>query len=469
MIKQFPEKFIFGAASASYQVEGAFDADGKGLSNWDVFSKIEGKTFEGTNGDVAVDHYHRYKEDVQLMKKMGLQSYRFSISWSRILPKGIGEVNENGIKFYNDLIDELLLNDIEPIITLYHWDLPNCLEELGGWSNTDSVDWFLEYANLCISEFADKVNKIITFNEMSVFVTHGYIKAAHPPNLSDETLFAKALHNVNMAHAKCVIETKKKFPTLKIGITHAIGPSYPMSTSKEDFLQKKLLDEYNYKLYFDASLKGKYTKTEIYTSLLNSYGTTKMYDDCKVMREAAALNDFVGINYYQPSRISATSTPDCKVRKNQTREKATGAAEKRCDYLNYSKWGWEIYPDALYDILRDIYMDYNGIEIIITENGLGDEDPVDNGVIDDVNRIHYINDHLFQVKKAITNGINVSGYYAWSFTDLLSWLNGYKKQYGFVYVDHNNNLERICKSSFHWYSEVIKSMGENIQLPDTYK
>lgn len=465
-MKKFNDNFIFGAASAAYQVEGAFETDGKQVSNWDTFSKIEGKTFEATNGDVAVDHFHRYKEDVQLMKEMGLESYRFSFSWSRII-KEDGSVNEKGVEFYNNLIDELIANGIKPFATLYHWDLPNHLEERGGWSNELIVDDFVNYANVCFDNFADRVVDFITFNEAIVFCALGYLLEAHPPGVSDPALYYKATHNVNMSHAKAVLDYKAKYDG-KIGITHVLSPVYPGDQSASALAAKKWVELDNFYWYYDPILKGSYPE-ELYEYANTNFDFSVSDADLAILAEAAPLNNFIGINYYQPSRVVENESAAERV---GGRENSTGGAggvsfdgKTRSvvnDDCTYTKWGWETYPRALYDGMKKIQDEYGAIEIIITENGLGDVDVVEGDRILDQPRIDYISDHLKEVHEAAVNGINITGYFAWSFTDLLSWLNGYKKQYGFVYVDHNKDLERRKKDSYFWYQEVIATRGSSI-------
>ncbi|MDZ5000309.1 family 1 glycosylhydrolase, partial [Clostridium perfringens] len=258
---KFSNDFLFGAASASYQIEGAWNEDGKGLSNWDVFSKIPGKTFEGTNGDIAIDHYHRYKEDIKLMAEMGLESYRFSISWPRIIPNGIGEVNQKGIEFYNNIIDECLKYGIVPFATLYHWDLPQVLEEKGGWTNKETIESFVKYSEICYKAFGDRVKHWITFNEIVVFCGLGYLAGAHPPAIvGDINKYFQATHNVFLAHAKSV----ELYKTLKqygeIGITHVFSPAFSIDDKEENLLAAEHANKVDMHWYYDPILKGEYPK-----------------------------------------------------------------------------------------------------------------------------------------------------------------------------------------------------------------
>ncbi|MHC1682129.1 MAG: GH1 family beta-glucosidase [Clostridiaceae bacterium] len=467
---KFPKDFLFGAASASYQVEGAYNEDGKGVSNWDVFSKIPGKTFEGTNGDVSVDHYHRYKEDVKLMAEIGLESYRFSISWPRIIPDGDGEVNLKGIEFYNNLIDECLKYGIVPFVTLYHWDLPQVLEEDGGWLNKRTVDAFVKYAKTCYEAFGDRVKHWITFNETVVFASLGYLAGAHPPGIkNDVEKYFQVTHNVFTAHAKAVKGYKALRQFGEIGITHVFSPGFSVDDSEENIKATYHANQYNTAWYYDPILKGNYP--EYVVKQLEEKGWTPDWtkDELEVISETAKYNDFIGLNYYQPQRVMKNDTfGDVE----KTRENSTGAPGNasfdgvyKTVMMNdkvYTKWGWEISPDAFLDGLRMLKADYGDVKIYITENGLGDEDPIIDGEIVDVPRIKYIEAHLKAVKNAIIENINLKGYYAWSAIDLLSWLNGYKKQYGFIFVNHKNNLERKIKLSGYWYKKVIEERGENL-------
>ena len=468
---RFPKDFLFGAASASYQVEGAWNEDGKGITNWDVFSKIPGKTFEGTNGDIAVDHYHRYKEDIKLMAEMGLESYRFSISWARIIPDGDGEVNEKGIEFYNNVINECLKYGIVPFVTLYHWDLPNNLEENGGWTNKRTVNAFLKYAGVCFRAFGDRVKHWITFNESIVFCQLGYLAGAHPPGIvGDVKKYFQATHNVSVAHAKAIKEYKSLKQYGEIGITHVFSPAFSIDDKEENIKATEHANYLEIFWYYDPILKGEYPEYVIKQLKEHDLEPDWTDDELKLLKEAAELNDFLGLNYYQPRRVMKND--EVEVITEADRERSTGKPGNASfdgvyktvmmDDKVYTKWGWEISPEGFLDGLRMLKERYGDVKLYITENGLGDEDPIIDGEICDIPRIKFIEEHLRAVKKAIAEGINLKGYYAWSVIDLLSWLNGYKKQYGFIYVDHKNNYERKKKMSFYWYKNIIETRGEEL-------
>lgn len=467
---KFSYDFLFGAASASYQVEGAWNEDGKGVSNWDVFSKIPGKTFEGTNGDVSVDHYHRYKEDIKLMAEIGLESYRFSVSWPRIIPDGDGEINQKGLDFYNNLIDECLKYGIVPFVTLYHWDMPQVLEEAGGWTNRRTVDGFVKYAEACFKSFGDRVKHWITFNETVVFTALGYLAGAHPPGIkNDPKKFFQATHNVFTAHAKAVKLYKSMRQFGEIGITHVFSPAFSIDDKEENIEATYHANQHGINWFYDPVLKGHYP--EYVVKQLNEMEWTPDWteEELGILREAAIHNDFIGLNYYQPQRVMKN---DSNSDVERSRENSTGAPGNpsfdgvfktvMMDDKVYTKWGWEIAPDAFLEGLRMLKREYGDIKIYITENGLGDEDPIIEDEIVDVPRIKYIEEHLKALKRAVEENINVKGYYAWSAIDLLSWLNGYKKQYGFIYVDHKDNLNRKIKLSGNWYKRVIEERGENL-------
>lgn len=467
---KFSNDFLFGAASASYQVEGAWNEDGKGVSNWDVFSKIPGKTFEGTNGDVAVDHYHRYKEDIKLMAEMGLESYRFSVSWPRIIPDGTGEVNPKGIEFYNNIIDECLKYGIVPFVTLYHWDLPQVLEEKGGWLNKDTIDAFVRYSEVCYKAFGDRVKHWITFNETIVFCSLGYLAGAHPPAIvGDANKYFQATHNVFLAHAKSIELYKSLKQYGEIGITHVFSPAFSVDDKEENILAAKHANELEINWYYDPILKGEYPKYVVDHLAKNNIKIDWTDAELEIIKNAADKNDFIGLNYYQPQRVMKNNEDENVER---SRENSTGAPGNpsfdgfyrtvKMDDKKYTKWGWEISPEAFLEGLKMLKGRYGDVKIYITENGLGDEDPIIEGEIVDIPRIKFIETHLSAVKNAINAGINIKGYYAWSVIDLLSWLNGYKKQYGFIYVDHNDNLKRKKKASFYWYKNIIKTRGEYI-------
>lgn len=483
-LDDFPKEFLWGAASAAYQVEGAWDADGKGPSVWDQFSKIPNKTFEGTNGDVAVDHYHRYKEDVALMKKLGLKAYRFSVAWSRVIPDGDGQVNPAGLAFYANLIDELISNGIEPVLTLYHWDLPLALQErYGGWESRKTINAFLKYCDILFTAFKDKVKYWVTFNEQNVFTTLGYRLEAHPPGVRDLKRMYEANHIVNLANAKAIALFHQMVPNGLIGPSFGYGPMYPLTANPTDVLAAENGEALNNSWWLDVYCKGQYPKVIFKQLKALGLAPTLEEGDDEILK--LGKPDFVGINYYHGGTAKVNGFEDTEeavatdkdsnvtdpyLMQNNRSEEAS--PEKVMftvvdnPYLEKTDWGWEIDPAGFRVALRRIYDRYD-LPVFVTENGLGaiDELTADGEIHDDY-RIQYLEKHLLEMKKAITDGVEVIGYCAWSFTDLLSWLNGYKKRYGFVYVNRDEysekDLARIPKDSFYWYQTVIETNGSDI-------
>ncbi|CDI02909.1 Aryl-phospho-beta-D-glucosidase BglC [Candidatus Competibacter denitrificans Run_A_D11] len=474
-MKNFPNDFLWGAATAAYQVEGAYQQDGKSLSIWDIYSHLPGTTYQGTNGDQAVDHYHRYQEDVRLMAEMGLKSYRFSISWPRIFPNGQGEVNPKGIEFYSRLIDELLKYNITPVATLYHWDLPQALQERGGWENRELIELFAQYAKTCFEHFGDRVPYWITFNETINFIMLGYRDGLHPPGVKDEKRAVEVSHIVNLAHAQAVLEYRRlcredRIAAGKIGIAHVLLPGFPITEKPDDIEACGWYEEMDFHWFYDPSVQGCYPE-RLLKYYQNRFQAPTLRDGDLALLQSAP-NDFIGINYYQstflahnPSDGVGSAAINVSGEKGTQKESGIPGLFKRVfnPNVHYTPWDWSIYPEGLYEGMKRIRNRYGAILIMITENGLGDKDPISaTGEILDMPRIDYLREHLRWCRRAIDEGIPLFGYFVWSFIDLLSWLNGYQKQYGFVYVDHQDGLNRRKKQSYFWYQQVIKSNGATL-------
>ncbi len=476
--KGFPQDFLWGSASAAYQVEGGWKADGKGVSNWDHFVRIPGKTFQATTGDKAVDHYHRYKEDIRLMAEMGLKNYRFSIAWPRIYPLGHGQVNEKGLQFYDDLINELLAYGIEPMVTIYHWDMPQALEEeYHGWEDRRIVDDFVNYAKTLFQRYGDRVKYWITMNEQNIFTSMGWIAGMHPPGkVNDMKTFYQVNHHANMAHAKSVIALKELWPDAKVGASFAYSPSYAFDRKPENAMAKLDYDDLQNYFWMDVYAYGRYPRSALAFLQENGIAPTFADGDKAIMKKAASLVDFMGVNYYQSCVVEYNSLDGVTMnfKMNTTGEKGTtkvqgipGLYKKpQNDFLLTTDWDWTIDPMGLRYCCREITSRYD-LPIVISENGLGAFDKVENGQVHDTYRIAYLKAHLEELKKACDDGCCVLAYCTWSFTDLLSWLNGYQKRYGFVYVDreedeNSGTLDRICKDSYYWYQKVIKTNGEEL-------
>lgn len=461
----FPADFLWGAATAAYQVEGAYDVDGKGLSIWDVYAHQPGTTYQGSNGDVAADHYHRFREDVALMAELGMTSYRFSLSWPRLLPEGTGRVNEAGVAFYNQLIDTLLQHNIRPMITLYHWDLPQALQDrFGGWADRRIVDAFDEYARLCYARFGDRVDLWSTFNETIVFIGMGYVTGQHPPALKETKTAIQACHHVFLANARAVKSFRELEVAGQIGFVNVMQPNDPISQRPEDLRACALVEGIYTHWLFDPVLKGEYP-VELLAMAQQAFGVPQFAPgDAELLREN--IVDFIGLNYYKREMIAANeeiqgfdlNTSGEKGSSGGMGFKGLFKIVRNPDGV-YSDWDWEIYPQGLTEAIARIRRRYGEIPIYITENGLGAKDPIVAGEIADQARIDYLRDHITALEQAIAEGADVRGYYPWSFIDLLSWLNGYQKQYGFVYVDRQQDLTRRKKRSFYWYQQVIRSNG----------
>lgn len=477
---KFPEHFLWGAASAAYQIEGAYQEAGKGPSIWDEFSQIPGKTKHQTNGQVAVDFYHHYQEDIKLMSEMGLKAYRFSISWSPILPDGEGKVNQAGLDFYEKVIDELLKYHIEPLITLYHWDLPQNLQtKYHGWEGRQTIKAFLEYCQILFKKFGTKVKYWITFNEQNVFTALGYRWASHPPNVSNLKRMYAANHIVNLANAEAIGLFHELVPDRKIGPSFGYGEVYPLTSSPADVMAAVEANQFNNDWWLDVYCRGTYPEKIMRVLKSLNIAPEVTTEDSLILKSAQP--DFLGINYYHGGTVKAPDQHSTTQNKQFSKiDPYLMAADHDSNnpesslfesvenpYLDKTAWGWEVDPIGFRVALRQVYEKYQ-LPIIITENGLGAIDKLEDGQVDDQYRIDYLNDHLIEVGKAIADGVPVLGFCAWSFTDLLSWLNGYDKRYGFVYIDRDDysqkELTRIKKKSFTWYQHVIDSDGEKLEV-----
>ncbi|MCL1991236.1 MAG: glycoside hydrolase family 1 protein [Defluviitaleaceae bacterium] len=477
--KGFPEGFLWGSASAAYQIEGAHDVDGKGLSNWDTFVRIPGKTFQATTGDKAVDHYNRYQEDIQLMAEMGLKAYRFSISWPRVIPKGTGEVNELGLQFYDNVINECLAHGIVPMVTMYHWDLPQALEvAYGGWENRQIVDDFEQYAKTIIKRYGDRVKYWITMNEQSIFTGLGWQSAMHPPGKKDDdNMFYQVNHHAHLAHAKAVLALKKLFPEAKVGASHAHYPAYAFDCKPENNIARMNLEDFRNYWWMDVYAFGRYPKRAF--KHLQDHGMAPEMDegDLDLLKKAASQIDFMGVNYYQTAVAEENAADGIKANMEANSSEAKGKTHgvpslyksPANPHLGQTDWGWTIDPVGLRVCCRDITSRYD-LPIVISENGLGAFDKKEaDGRIRDPYRIDYIKTHVEQMKLAIDEGSEIWAYCTWSFTDLLSWLNGYQKRYGFVFVDReeaedSGTLDRFKKDSYYWYQHVIKTNGVDLDF-----
>ncbi|CAM3769273.1 glycoside hydrolase family 1 protein [Alkalicoccus chagannorensis] len=474
-LQPFPADFLWGSASAAYQIEGAWDTDGKGPSVWDVYTKQEGTTYKGTNGDTAVDHYHRMEEDVALMKEMGLKAYRFSIAWTRIYPEGNTHVNKTGLGFYDKLIDHLIAADIEPIVTVYHWDLPQALmDAYGGWESRQIVDDFDRYCRTLFTRYGDRVKYWVTLNEQNVFIGLGYNAGIHPPGVQDEKRMHQANHHAFLANAKATTSFRELVPDGKVGPSFAYGPVYALDAKPENILAAENAEELNNHWYMDVYAHGTYPQTMF--RYLQEKGTAPQLEpgDDAILKQGSAP-DFMGVNYYRTTTVEANPLDGVSSGKmNTTGKKGTSEdtgvpglfKTVKNPNLEATNWDWEIDPQGLRIGLRRIKNRYE-LPVLISENGLGEFDKLEEGDrVHDPYRIDYLASHLEAIQEAVSDGVDVLGYCTWSFTDLLSWLNGYQKRYGFVYIDRDEeserSLRRIRKESFYWYQEVIRTQGASL-------
>ncbi|MEO6191709.1 MAG: GH1 family beta-glucosidase [Thermoanaerobaculia bacterium] len=438
----FPDGFLWGAATSAYQVEGSPLADGAGPSIWHRFTRTPWLVPSGDNGDVACDHYRRYEEDVQLMRDLGLGAYRFSVSWSRVLPEGRGRVNEKGLDFYRRLVDALLANGIRPLITLYHWDLPAALDDRGGWLNRDVVDWFAEYAQVMVRALDDRVQMWSTLNEPWVVTDGGYLHGALAPGHRNLFEAPIASHHLLLAHAAAV-EAYRAEGKHQIGLVVNLEPKVPASDSEEDLAAVLRADAYMNRQYLDPVIHGRYPDEmrEIFGEAWPEFSA----EDLARIRQPI---DFLGVNYYKRgvTRFDATALP---VRASEVRQKRHV----------YTETSWEVYPSGLTDTLVWVKEHYGDIPLYITENGAAFYDPpTADGEVQDPLRVDYLRTHLRAAREAIDRGVDLRGYFVWSLFDNLEWSLGFAKRFGIVHVDFDT-LKRTPKASARLYSEVIRTNG----------
>lgn len=441
---RFPKDFLWGAATAAYQIEGSPLADGAGASIWQRFSHDPRlMAANGDTGDVACDHYNRMEADVELMSQLGLQAYRFSVAWGRILPEGTGRVNAKGLDFYERLVDNLLAHDIEPLLTLYHWDLPAALDDRGGWLNRDSADWFSDYAELLYKRLDGRVKKWVTLNEPWVITDGGYLHGALAPGHRNMFEAPIASHNLMRAHGAAV-RRYRELGSHEIGLVVNVEPKYPASDSAADIAATARADAYMNRQYLDPALKGQYPAemAEIFGEAWPDWSESDLADIAQPI-------DFVGINYY--TRNVVRDDP------NAWPLKASMVEQKQA---THTTTGWEVHAPALTRLLSDFKRDYGDIPVFITENGAAFYDPptVGSAGIQDPLRVEYLRSHLSAIADAIEAGVNVRGYMLWSLFDNLEWSLGFSKRFGMVHVDFATQ-QRTPKDSAKLYSEVIRSNG----------
>ncbi|WP_432800335.1 GH1 family beta-glucosidase [Poriferisphaera sp. WC338] len=449
----FPQSFVWGSATASYQIEGGHDADGKGPSVWDMMAHWPGKIVNDDHGDVACDHYHRYTEDVQIMKNMGLQAYRFSLSWPRIMPDGTGKVNEAGIAFYDRLIDELLGAGVQPWITLFHWDYPLALFQQGGWLNAASPEWFADYTKIVIDRFSDRVTNWMTLNEPQCFIGLGHHDGMHAPGLQlpvEQVL--RAWHHALMAHGRAVQvihEHAKQSPTVSwapVGVAYYPAEETPENIEAARCASMNYFEDkspvWSNTWGSDPVIKGHYPEAG-----MKKFGHMMKWfkdSDFEIIKQPL---DFYGVNIYQGHPIVADD------------QSPKGFRDvKREQGFAQTQFYWPHDPKSMYWICKTLYDHYN-IPIVITENGTSMHDWVDeDGTVNDAQRIIFLRDYMRELGRAIDDGADVRGYFLWSLMDNFEWAEGYRQRFGLVHVDYQT-LKRTPKASSYWYKQVIESNG----------
>jgi beta-glucosidase len=432
---KFPLNFLWGTATASYQIEGAWNADGKGESIWDRFAHTPGKISNGDTGDIACDHYHRYLDDIGLMKQLGMKAYRFSVSWPRVLPSGHGRVNLPGLDFYDRLTDALLAANIEPFITLHHWDYPQALYEAGGWTNRSNLGYFADYSAVMAKRLGDRIQRWTTFNEPSVIAWDGYVSGEHAPGEKNMSKARQIIHNLMVAHGLSVQAIRGVNPILEVGIVLSQWGIDPASDNPDDIVAADHAWNARETVFLHPIFTGHYHPELIYT-LDGALPDIKPGDMALISQKL----DFLGINSYSRSVISA---------KGGWLEKIPGS--------EYTEMGWEVCAPAFRRLLNKINNDYSLPPIYITENGAAFKDEVSpDGKIHDKRRLDYLRQHFTQVRLAMKDGVDIRGYFVWSLLDNFEWGHGFSKRFGVIHVD-NKTLKRTIKDSGEWYSKVIST------------
>ncbi|MCX6098031.1 MAG: GH1 family beta-glucosidase [Caldiserica bacterium] len=439
----FAKDFKFGVATSAYQIEGAVAENGRTPSIWDTFCRTPGNVFEGQTGDITCDHYHRYREDVGILRELGIDSYRFSISWSRVFP-AYGVYDPKGMEFYRNLIRELKQNGIEPMVTLYHWDLPMWAYERGAWLNRESVTWFKEYATRVFEELSDSVKLWITHNEPFCASILGYDLGVHAPghkNLGEALI---AAHHILLSHGVAVEAFREcGFKDSKIGITLNLTPSYPASNSREDVEAASRSDGLSNRWFLDPVFRSSYPE-DMKEALGRFAGGFDFIKDGD-LQTISASNDFLGVNYYTRSLVK------------YVQDGVLNYQEVPGDSRNTTAMGWEICPEALYDLMLRLRREYTRVPIYITENGAAFDDALaSDGHVHDTERIDYVKRHLRKIAEANEQGADIRGYYLWSLLDNFEWGYGYSRKFGIVHVDFETQ-ERSLKDSALWYRDMISS------------
>lgn len=457
--------FLWGSATASYQCEGAWNVDEKAESKWDKFLREGG--YE--TGEVASDHYHFYKEDIETMAKGGQNSYRLSLSWPRIIKNREGQVNQKGIDFYRNVLQCCKENHITPFVTIYHWDLPQYWEEVGGWLNEETCYGYAHYAKVCFEQFSDLVNHWVTFNEPKWETASGYLIGNYPPGHQSAQEFIEAGYHVMLASALGVKEFRKGNYPGQIGIVHSFGPVNGVDDSFKTKIAMRFADNYANNWVLDTAALGE-LPFDLVEVLSERFDLSCIKDEhIQILKDGTV--DFLGLNYYSHTLVKPYTSGETSLVVNNSGKNFKGKPtviikgwfEQIFDNPNatYTEWGTEIYPQGLQKGLIEAYNKYH-LPIYITENGVGVREDVSVDMVEDDYRIAFMNDHINAIMNAADQGVDIKGYYAWSSFDLYSWKNGVEKRYGLVAIDFDHDLVRKPKKSYYWYQKVIESNGEII-------
>lgn len=437
--KAFPEDFMWGVSTAAYQIEGAANEDGRGPSIWDTFSHTPGKVANGDTGDVACDHYHRYAEDIDLIKGLGVGNYRFSIAWPRIIPNGVGQVNAAGVDFYDRLVDGLLEKGVTPWPTLFHWDLPQALEDAGGWQNRDILAWFSEYAAVVTDALGDRVTDWMIINEPSVIAFMGYGNGINAPGIVGEDSYLAATHNLNRVVGGVYKLIKGAKPDWRVGSTYTAMTVYPGEGGTQDNVDA-FAGAWNHN-YIEPVIHGRYPAW-----YAKKFEPLVVQGDWETIR---ADLDFIGVQHYAPFKVVPSDDPADPF--------ATKPAELSPD-VPVTDMNWPVDPPEFYKTLKMLDEKYPGVPLIVTENGCAyDDGPGADGAIHDTRRIDYLDAYIGQALRALNDGVELKGYFLWSLLDNFEWAAGYGKRFGLVHVDYADGQKRTPKDSYFWYRDVVKA------------
>lgn len=436
----FTADFHWGVATSAYQIEGAVNEDGRGPSIWDTFCRTPGKIQGGDSGEVACDHYHHYRADVRLMRELGIRHYRFSVAWPRILPAGTGAVNPRGLAFYDRLVDQLLGSGITPLVTLYHWDLPQALEDRGGWLSRETVHAFSEYASILVRHLGDRVSAWITHNEPWCTAVLGYGTGEHAPGIHDRASALRAGHHALLSHGFAAAALRAG-GAQRVGITLNLHHWYPATDSEADLGAAGLLDTSQNRWFLEPVLAGRYPAS--IAAQLEPLDTVRPED----LPVIASPIDFLGVNYYHAGVVESdpTATP-MPVRDVTPRHRVT-------------EMGWPVIPGGLRDLLLRLHRDYGPLPLLVTENGAAYADHVEGAAVHDAERVAYLREHLLAMAEAARAGVDIQGYYLWSLMDNFEWNAGYQKRFGIIYTDPGDAV-RVAKDSAYFYSRIARRMPE---------